>query len=299
MRDAADDPVFEPEPRTAPLWPNVTLHALFAVDANLVPLRDLLAATFAEAAVDGRRTARVGVAAGTAANRAGTTHRRPPVARTRGRRARARRPHHRPHQHGARVRHRRSTRRRRCASIGSSGTSCRAARCSTTAAARASSRLAALVLGASASVCRRQRQPSADGNARQRRPERRRRPPVRRSCPRRCRAVSVDVLAANILAGPLVELAPTFATLVRPGGRLVLSGILEPQATHVAAAYAPYFAELRAGRARRLGAAHGRAEMRSTEPGTARIAASRVKRPPCCSRAAPNATRRSASPTRR
>jgi len=53
--------------------------------------------------------------------------------------------------------------------------------------------------------------------------------------------VSVDVLAANILAGPLVELAPTFAELVRPGGWLVLSGILEPQAERVATAYSPYF----------------------------------------------------------
>ena len=29
LRDAADDPVFEPEPSTAPLWPNVTVEALF------------------------------------------------------------------------------------------------------------------------------------------------------------------------------------------------------------------------------------------------------------------------------
>jgi ribosomal protein L11 methyltransferase len=54
-------------------------------------------------------------------------------------------------------------------------------------------------------------------------------------------AVRVDVLAANILAGPLVELAPSFAAFVRPGGQLVLSGIVERQALHVAAAFAPYF----------------------------------------------------------
>jgi ribosomal protein L11 methyltransferase len=53
-------------------------------------------------------------------------------------------------------------------------------------------------------------------------------------------AVAVDVLAANILAGPLVELAPKFATCVVPGGMVVLSGILAAQATRVAAAYAPY-----------------------------------------------------------
>ena len=53
--------------------------------------------------------------------------------------------------------------------------------------------------------------------------------------------VAVDVLAANILAGPLVELAPKFAACVVPGGMVVLSGILAGQATRVAAAYAPYF----------------------------------------------------------
>jgi ribosomal protein L11 methyltransferase len=39
--------------------------------------------------------------------------------------------------------------------------------------------------------------------------------------------VVVDILAANILAGPLIELAPQFAGQVRAGGALVLSGILE------------------------------------------------------------------------
>jgi ribosomal protein L11 methyltransferase len=64
------------------------------------------------------------------------------------------------------------------------------------------------------------------------------------SAPEALPAVAVDVLAANILAGPLVQLAPKFATYVRPGGRLVLSGVLEAQAAYVAAAYAPYFGEL-------------------------------------------------------
>jgi ribosomal protein L11 methyltransferase len=52
--------------------------------------------------------------------------------------------------------------------------------------------------------------------------------------------VAVDVLAANILAGPLVELAPKLAERTAAGGMLVLSGVLEAQAAHVAAAYAPY-----------------------------------------------------------
>jgi ribosomal protein L11 methyltransferase len=51
----------------------------------------------------------------------------------------------------------------------------------------------------------------------------------------------VDVLLANILAEPLESLAPTFADLVAPGGRLVLSGILLSQASAVASRYAPWF----------------------------------------------------------
>lgn len=50
-----------------------------------------------------------------------------------------------------------------------------------------------------------------------------------------------DILLANILAGPLVELAPTLAGKVRPGGHLVLSGILAQQAREVMAAYEPWF----------------------------------------------------------
>ena len=57
-------------------------------------------------------------------------------------------------------------------------------------------------------------------------------------------AVEVDLLAANILAGPLIELAPTFAQHLRPGGLLVLSGILQPQAATVAKAYGEKFADL-------------------------------------------------------
>ncbi|HLA74565.1 MAG TPA: 50S ribosomal protein L11 methyltransferase, partial [Gammaproteobacteria bacterium] len=50
-----------------------------------------------------------------------------------------------------------------------------------------------------------------------------------------------DVLLANILARPLVEFAPYFATLVRQQGRIVLSGILREQALEVSSAYEPWF----------------------------------------------------------
>jgi ribosomal protein L11 methyltransferase len=50
-----------------------------------------------------------------------------------------------------------------------------------------------------------------------------------------------DGLLANILAGPLAELAPTFARLVKPGGWIVLSGILQNQAPALVQTYAAWF----------------------------------------------------------
>ncbi|HEX2494789.1 MAG TPA: 50S ribosomal protein L11 methyltransferase [Steroidobacter sp.] len=50
-----------------------------------------------------------------------------------------------------------------------------------------------------------------------------------------------DIVLANILAGPLQELAPAFAGLLIGGGRLVLSGILREQAAAVARRYAAWF----------------------------------------------------------
>lgn len=47
-----------------------------------------------------------------------------------------------------------------------------------------------------------------------------------------------DVVLANILANPLIELAPTLCRFIKPGGHLVLSGILAEQAQQVIDAYA-------------------------------------------------------------
>jgi ribosomal protein L11 methyltransferase len=44
---------------------------------------------------------------------------------------------------------------------------------------------------------------------------------------------------ANILAAPLIDLAPLLTGLLRPGGQLALSGILEDQAEDVRTAYRP------------------------------------------------------------
>jgi ribosomal protein L11 methyltransferase len=46
-----------------------------------------------------------------------------------------------------------------------------------------------------------------------------------------------DLLIANILAGPLVELAPAFAQALAPGGTIMLAGLLDTQAEAVRAAY--------------------------------------------------------------
>ncbi len=46
-----------------------------------------------------------------------------------------------------------------------------------------------------------------------------------------------DVVAANIYSGILVEVAPTIAAAVAPGGRLVFSGILREQEAEVLAAF--------------------------------------------------------------
>jgi ribosomal protein L11 methyltransferase len=50
-----------------------------------------------------------------------------------------------------------------------------------------------------------------------------------------------DVVVANILANPLQRLAPLLAARVRARGHVVLSGILEPQAAAVIAAYERWF----------------------------------------------------------
>jgi ribosomal protein L11 methyltransferase len=54
-----------------------------------------------------------------------------------------------------------------------------------------------------------------------------------------------DVVLANILAGPLVELAPNLLKSLKLGGELVLSGILAEQAESIRAAYSPYLQDLK------------------------------------------------------
>jgi ribosomal protein L11 methyltransferase len=51
-------------------------------------------------------------------------------------------------------------------------------------------------------------------------------------------AAPYDAIAANILAGPLTDMAPALAAVLAPGGVAVLSGILTVQADGVVVAYA-------------------------------------------------------------
>jgi len=47
----------------------------------------------------------------------------------------------------------------------------------------------------------------------------------------------LDLLIANILAGPLIELAPNFVDALAPGGTIILAGLLDTQAAAVTEAY--------------------------------------------------------------
>ena len=59
--------------------------------------------------------------------------------------------------------------------------------------------------------------------------------------PQDCPNERADVVLANILAGPLQALAPTLASLSRPNADIILSGILESQADTVSISYQSSF----------------------------------------------------------
>lgn len=54
-------------------------------------------------------------------------------------------------------------------------------------------------------------------------------------------AVQADITVANILAGPLADLAEHIASLTRSGGKLALSGLLAEQAEEISACYSQWF----------------------------------------------------------
>ncbi|MEE9310429.1 MAG: 50S ribosomal protein L11 methyltransferase [Cocleimonas sp.] len=54
-----------------------------------------------------------------------------------------------------------------------------------------------------------------------------------------------DLVLANILCGPLIELFPTIASLTRTGGKLVLSGLLEEQQADLIETYSASFTDFK------------------------------------------------------
>lgn len=62
--------------------------------------------------------------------------------------------------------------------------------------------------------------------------------------PGRAPSQSADIVLANILAGPLVELAAEISALVAPEGQLILSGILHEQQAAIRAAYPDFLLEM-------------------------------------------------------
>ncbi len=61
------------------------------------------------------------------------------------------------------------------------------------------------------------------------------------SLPASMNRTPADLLMANILCGPLVELATSLSELVKPGGKILLSGILQQQANDILSAYQSFF----------------------------------------------------------
>lgn len=55
--------------------------------------------------------------------------------------------------------------------------------------------------------------------------------------PRLRRRAPYDLILANILAGPLIDLAPALSSALEPGGSLILAGLLDHQAEAVTDAY--------------------------------------------------------------
>ncbi len=100
--------------------------------------------------------------------------------------------------------------------------------------------IAALLLGASRAVCvdidpqalQATRDNAAENGVGDR---------IRALMPEDFEPFAADIVVANILANPLVQLAPLLASSIASGGRIALAGLLDRQAEDVRAAYAPSF----------------------------------------------------------
>jgi ribosomal protein L11 methyltransferase len=240
LRDAADDPVLEPEPSTTPLWPHVVVIAQFPAGAELEPLRELLRSSCEATRVMLRPVAAADWEAGM---------RQSFAARPFGRRLWLA-----PAEDA--VPPDRLTVRLHMGYAFGTGEHPTTALCldwldetvqrgSTIIDYGCGSgvlALAALALGAQyafaidndpQALTATRANAALNGVTSQR---------LFVGLPETLPSEGVDLLAANILAAPLIAHAPLFAERVRPGGVIALSGILERHAEQVAAAYRPAFA---------------------------------------------------------
>jgi ribosomal protein L11 methyltransferase len=243
LRDAADDPVLEPEPSTTPLWPTVVVAAQFPAQAELEPLRELLRSSCAATELAQRPVAAADWEAGM---------RQTFAARPFGRRlwlapaddvAPADRLTIRLHMGYAFGTGEHPTTALCLDWLDDAvqpGATIIDYGCGSGVLA-----LAALALGAGyafaidndpQALAATRANASLNGMAER----------VFVGPPESLPSVAVDLLAANILAAPLVSHAKLFADRVRPGGSIALSGILERHVEQVAAAYRPAFPKLEA-----------------------------------------------------
>lgn len=239
LRDAADDPVLEPEPSTTPLWPTVVVVAQFPADAALEPLRELLRTTCQASHFEQRPLEPADWEAGM---------RQTFAARPFGRRlwlAPADDAPAPPDRIGIRL---------HMGFAFGTGEHPTTALCldwldrhvepgSTILDYGCGSgvlAIAALALGASRALAI-DNDPQALAATRANAVLNGSTERLFVGTPESLPSERVDLLAANILAGPLIDHAGLFAERVKPGGALVLSGILEAQAARVAEAYAPAF----------------------------------------------------------
>jgi ribosomal protein L11 methyltransferase len=239
LRDAADAPVLEPEPDAAPLWPAVTLEALFARDAVLEPLRRMLAREFHDSAptldVLEDSAWRAGLEQAVKARAIGTRLWLAPAEDTATPADRAAVRIHMGLAFGTGEHATTASCLEWLERHVASGSTMLDYGCGSGVLA-----LAALALGARYAYAvdnEAQALAATRANAELNRARSR----LFVGAPEELPVTAVDVLAANILAGTLVDLAPKLARRVVPGGMIVLAGILESQAERVAAAYAPHF----------------------------------------------------------
>jgi ribosomal protein L11 methyltransferase len=239
LHDAADDPVLEPEPATAPLWPTVIVRALFAGDADLSRLSELLRAACAAERLtvtdleesDWQRGLRQTVAARPIGGRLWLA----------------------PADDAAVPTGRIGIRLNMGLAFGT-GAHPTTALCLDWLDAQLPSgatlldwgcgsgvlAIAALALGATRAWAV-DNDPQAliatTANAALNRVSER----LFVGAPSALPPITVDVLVANILAAPLIELAPAFAARVEPNGALVLSGVLNHQTSGIVTAFERHF----------------------------------------------------------